>query len=53
MMHELDWAMEDTEVGPDADARPQGRRPDPSYELLWVEEDGLGMVLRVRRVATP
>lgn len=25
----------------------------PSYELMWVEEPGMGMVLRVRRIVDP
>jgi hypothetical protein len=48
-----DWADEDTEPGPDGEDRRFIGAIPPNHEVLWVEEDGLGMVLRVRRIATP
>lgn len=59
-----DFADEDTDVAPEP--RPQRRSAprgpndtqdvelsrEPSYELVWVEEEGYGMVLRVRRITS-
>lgn len=43
-----DFDDEDTEQ---KTAVPEGKDDDePRYELMWVEEPGMGMVLRVRRV---
>jgi hypothetical protein len=44
-----DFAEEDTAPGEPVPA-PESR-DEPSYELMWVEEPGLGMVLRVRKIA--
>jgi hypothetical protein len=52
MIEQSDWADEDTEVGPNLEERRMTAKLEPSYELIWVEEDGLGMVLRVRRIGT-
>ncbi len=53
MVQACDFADEDTDVAPDP-AREGGKRKtptdEPSYELMWVEEEGYGMVLRVRRL---
>lgn len=52
MLHTaIDFGDEDTEPGDDEEnAAAPATRDEPSYELMWVEEPGMGMVLRVRRI---
>jgi hypothetical protein len=50
-----EFGDEDTEVRPEVEmvAPKKGAKSpgaEPSYELVWVEEPGMGMVLRVRPV---
>jgi hypothetical protein len=52
----FDFTDEDTEIAPeprDHRRRMTGDADQPSCELVWVEEDGLGMVLRVRPLPRP
>ena len=52
MLHTaIDFGDEDTEPGDDDEnAAATTPRDDPRYELIWVEDPGMGMVLRVRRI---
>ena len=51
MLHTaIDFGDEDTEPGDDDEtSAAPGTRDEPSFELMWVEEAVMGMVLRVRR----
>lgn len=45
-----DFNDEDTDPAAPEPQRRTRADGDPSYELVWVEEAGYGMVLRVRRI---
>jgi hypothetical protein len=42
--------FEDEETAPGDDTPIPAGKDEPRYELLWVEEPGMGMVLRVRPI---